>query len=231
MLIDLTSPTKVHLVGIGGAGMSAIAEILVGTGHTVTGSDLHRSVPRATPHRRRCRHPDRPPGGERRAGRRRRPLDRHPGRQPRAGRGPRAGVPVLRRAEILTAITRAWTTDSVAGTHGKTTTSAMLTTALRGAGIDPAFIVGGDLRDWVVAPRSEPARCSSSRPTRATARSSSSTPRRHRHQRRAGPPRALRRVREARSRPSSVRRAGDRAPRASASTIPVRPLLAGLADA
>jgi len=145
--IDLRTPRRIHIVGLGGAGMSAIAEVLLGTGHRVSGSDLKSSAP----------------------------LERlaeagviahvgHvadqigdaeivaistaiPDTNPEVVAANAAGVPVLRRAEILAAITRAWRTISVAGTHGKTTTSAMLTIALQGAEMDPAFIVGGDLVD------------------------------------------------------------------------------------
>jgi UDP-N-acetylmuramate--alanine ligase len=145
--IDLSRPRAVHIVGIGGAGMSAIAEILAGTGHRVSGSDLGRSaalqrlvdagVDIAIGH-------DATNVGAVE-------LVTHstavPADNPELVVARQRGVPVLRRAEILTAITRAWTTVAVAGTHGKTTTSAMLATALRGSGFDPAFIVGGDLRD------------------------------------------------------------------------------------
>ena len=127
--------------------MSAIAEILAGTGHQVTGSDLAASAPL-----------------ERLA---EQGLAMHVGHDaahigdseiiaistaipqsnPEVVAATEAGLPVLRRAELLTAITTQWRTVSVAGTHGKTTTSAMLTSALQGAGLDPAFIVGGDLSD------------------------------------------------------------------------------------
>lgn len=145
--IDLNHPSRIHILGIGGAGMSAIAEILLGTGHTVTGSDLGRSpvVQRlidsgadvAIGHRaENVRDVD---------------LVTHstavPADNPELVEARRRSIPVLRRAEILSAITRAWRTVAVAGTHGKTTTSAMLTAALQGSGLDPAFIVGGDLRD------------------------------------------------------------------------------------
>jgi UDP-N-acetylmuramate--alanine ligase len=56
-----------------------------------------------------------------------------------------AGVPVVRRAEILAAIAARRRTLAVSGTHGKTTTSAMLSVMLLGAELDPGFIVGGDL--------------------------------------------------------------------------------------
>lgn len=147
MQVDLSVPSRIHIVGIGGAGMSAIAEILVGTGHQVTGSDLkpspvverlvRRGVGVSIGH-------DAANLG---------PVDivTHstaiPDTNPELIEARNRGLPVLRRAEILAAITRTWKTVAVAGTHGKTTTSAMLTVALRGAGLDPAYIVGGDLRD------------------------------------------------------------------------------------
>jgi UDP-N-acetylmuramate--alanine ligase len=56
-----------------------------------------------------------------------------------------AGIPVLRRAEALAAICGVRRTLAVAGTHGKTTTTAMLALALREAGASPSFIVGGDI--------------------------------------------------------------------------------------
>ncbi|MEM8926510.1 MAG: UDP-N-acetylmuramate--L-alanine ligase [Actinomycetota bacterium] len=146
--IDLATPRAVHVLGIGGAGMSAIAEVLLGSGHRVTGSDLGRSaaLERLVA-----------AGADVHIGHADTNLDdvvelvTHstavPTDNPELVEARRRNLPVLRRAEILRAITRAWTTVAVAGTHGKTTTSAMLTAALRGAGLDPAFIVGGDLRD------------------------------------------------------------------------------------
>jgi UDP-N-acetylmuramate--alanine ligase len=145
--IDLSKPRRIHLIGIGGAGMSAIAEILVGTGHEVFGSDMAHSAALA---RLVAAGADVAVGhGAANLG----DVDMvaHstaiPPDNPEVVEARRRGLPVLRRAELLTAITRAWTTVAVAGTHGKTTTSAMLTAGLRGAGLDPAFIVGGDLRD------------------------------------------------------------------------------------
>ncbi len=145
--LDLSHPRRIHLVGVGGAGISAIAEILAGTGHQVSGSDLLASVPL-----------------QRLA---ERGLAMHvghdashlgdaeivaissaiPATNPEVVAAVEAGLPVFRRAELLTAITAQWRTVSVAGTHGKTTTSAMLAACLIGAGLDPAYIVGGDLTD------------------------------------------------------------------------------------
>ncbi|MGI9595986.1 MAG: UDP-N-acetylmuramate--L-alanine ligase [Acidimicrobiales bacterium] len=146
-MIDLRQPLRIHIVGVGGAGMSAIAEVLVGTGHTVSGSDLHDS-----------------PIVGRLAARGVKVFVGHaaenvgqvdlvthstaiPEHNPELVEARERDIPVLRRADTLAEITRAWRTIAVAGTHGKTTTSAMLTAALTGAGLDPAYIVGGDLRD------------------------------------------------------------------------------------
>ncbi len=146
-MIDLRSPRRIHIIGLGGAGMSAIAEILIGTGHTVSGSDLTESAPLTrlaeagvatfVGH-----HADQVGDVDVVA-----ISTAIPETNPEVVAALERSIPVLRRAEILAAITAAWQTVSVAGTHGKTTTSAMLTAALQGAGVDPAFIVGGDLRD------------------------------------------------------------------------------------
>lgn len=146
-MIDLRTPQRVHIVGVGGAGMSAIAEVLIGIGHTVTGSDLN---PSEVVDRLRSRGVEISIGhdaahvGEA-------DLVTHstaiPATNPELVEANERAIPVLRRAETLAEITRAWRTIAVAGTHGKTTTSAMLTMALTGAGLDPAYIVGGDLRD------------------------------------------------------------------------------------
>lgn len=146
-LVDLSSPRRIHIVGLGGAGMSAIAEVLLGTGHLVSGSDLHASAPLerladagVVAH---LGHAAEQVGDAEIVA----ISTAIPDTNPEVIAARAAGIPVLRRAEILAAITRTWRTISVAGTHGKTTTSAMLTIALQGAKLDPAFIVGGDLVD------------------------------------------------------------------------------------
>jgi UDP-N-acetylmuramate--alanine ligase len=152
-MIDLRTSKRIHIVGIGGAGMSAIAEVLVGSGHTVSGSDMASStiLERLTSR-----------GAAVAVGHQAANLDLLPGgvdvdavahstaippSNPELIEAAGRGIPVLSRADILTEITKAWQTIAVAGTHGKTTTSAMLTAALDGSGLDPAYIVGGDLRD------------------------------------------------------------------------------------
>jgi len=143
--VDLTPPQAIHVVGVGGAGMSAIASVLAAMGHRVSGSDLKSS----------------------------KALDRLADQGIRVAVGHRAeqledaavvavstaigpdnpevvaarasGRPVLRRSEVLAAITALRRTISVAGTHGKTTTSSMLAVVLTEAGMDPSFIIGGDV--------------------------------------------------------------------------------------
>ena len=59
----------------------------------------------------------------------------------------RLGLPVLRRAEALAAVMADRRSVAVAGTHGKTTTTSMLTVALQHCGVDPSFAIGGNLND------------------------------------------------------------------------------------
>ncbi|MEO1065279.1 MAG: UDP-N-acetylmuramate--L-alanine ligase [Actinomycetota bacterium] len=145
--IDLSSPRRIHLVGIGGSGMNAIAAVLAGMGHTVTGSDL-----KASPGLDRAR----ALGIEAAVGHDATHLgdaeavavstaipDRNV--EVRAARD--RDLPVLRRAEILSAIAGHKRTVAVAGTHGKTTTSSMLSLILLRAGAHPSFIIGGDVNE------------------------------------------------------------------------------------
>ena len=146
--LDLASPRRVHVVGVGGAGMSAIAHVLARMGHTVTGSDLKPSTGLArlealgvTVHVGHAAE--------------NLPADVDavaistavPARNPEVAAATERGVPVLRRAEILAAIAATRRTVAVAGTHGKTTTSSMLAVVLLAAGLRPSFIIGGDVNE------------------------------------------------------------------------------------
>ena len=145
MSADLTPPQAIHIVGIGGAGMSAIATVLTAMGHQVSGSDLKDSK-----------------ALERLADAGLRVAVGHRAEQledaavvarstaigdgnPEVVEAIERGLPVLRRSEVLSAITDLRRTISVAGTHGKTTTSSMLAVVLAEAGLDPSFIIGGDV--------------------------------------------------------------------------------------
>ena len=144
--VDLSSPLRVHVVGVGGAGMSAIAEVLATMGHQVSGSDAAGS---AVLHRLRAAGVDAQVGHD--AGHVAAGLDAvavstaiGPD-NPEVLAARRLGIPVLRRADVLSALTRLRRTIGVAGTHGKTTTSALLACALTAAGTDPSFVVGGEI--------------------------------------------------------------------------------------
>jgi UDP-N-acetylmuramate--alanine ligase len=132
------SGRRLHFVGMGGAGMSGLALVARALGAEVSGSD---------------RDPDAP--ALRRAG-----LTAFAGHD--AAHVP-AGAEVvyssaippdnperigrqLHRAELLGELTRIKPTLAVTGTHGKTTTSSMVVHALRGCGLDPSYLVGGEVK-------------------------------------------------------------------------------------
>jgi UDP-N-acetylmuramate--alanine ligase len=148
-VLDLatTSHIHIHIVGIGGAGMSAIATVLHAMGHTVSGSDLK----------------DGPTLARLRASGMRVTIGHDaanvadadvlaistavPERNPEVVAARAAGIRVLSRAEVLVAICDTRRTVAIAGTHGKTTTSSMLALALREAGLEPSAIIGGDVNE------------------------------------------------------------------------------------
>lgn len=139
---------RVHLVGAGGAGMSAIARVLAGMGHAVSGSDQRggstldrledHGVAIYTGH-----HPEAIVGVDLVVA-----SSAVPDTDPELVAARDAGVPVWRRPELLDALSESVPTIGATGTHGKTTTTALLIAALRGVGQDPSFIVGGDLAYW-----------------------------------------------------------------------------------
>ena len=144
---DLSVPLRVHIVGIGGAGMSAIASVLAAMGHRVTGSDLKESpgldrlraigVGVAVGH-------DAAHVGDAQLVTASTAI---PKSNPEIRAARAQGIPVLRRAETLALLARTRRSIAVAGTHGKTTTSSMLALALVEAGLRPSFIIGGDVNE------------------------------------------------------------------------------------
>lgn len=144
-MTDLTGP--VHIVGIGGAGMSGIARILVSRGVTVSGSDAKES--------------------KRLVALRALGVDARVGHDPENVAGAAVvvistairptnpevvaaeehGIPVVSRAEALAAVMAGSRGVAVAGTHGKTTTTSMLTIAIQNCGADPSFAIGSELND------------------------------------------------------------------------------------
>jgi UDP-N-acetylmuramate--alanine ligase len=145
--LDLSVPRTVHIVGVGGAGMSAIAEILHALGHTVTGSDLKggaafdrvQSLGASTFVGHDAAHLGDPDVVT--------VSTAIPPSNPEVAAARQRGIPVLRRAEVLAALCRLRRTVAVAGTHGKTTTSSMLALVLVEAGLRPSFLIGGDINE------------------------------------------------------------------------------------
>ena len=137
----------VHLVGIGGAGMSGIARVLLARGGTVTGSDAKdsRSIAAlralgATVH---IGHAAEHIGGADTVVVSSAIRDTNP--ELRAAR--EHGVRVVLRADALAALMAGRRGVAVAGTHGKTSTTSMLTVAAFHCGVDPSFAIGGDLNE------------------------------------------------------------------------------------
>lgn len=145
--LDLSVPRRVHLVGIGGSGMNAIAAVLAEMGHRVTGSDLKHS---AGIDRARALGIDAAVGhdaahlGEAELVAVSTAIPEH---NVEVVTARDRGIEVLRRAQILAAVAAHKRTVAVAGTHGKTTTSSMLSLILLHAGTHPSFIIGGDLNE------------------------------------------------------------------------------------
>lgn len=146
--LDLSEPRVIHVVGIGGAGMSAIATVLVQMGHRVSGSDLKDS---ATLERLALLGVDVHVGHDTANI----PADAEvvvistaiPPMNAEVVEAGERGVPVLRRADALVAIAQTRRTIAVAGSHGKTTTASMLALILRAADRQPSFVIGGELNE------------------------------------------------------------------------------------
>ena len=143
MTITFRNFQRIHLIGIGGSGMSGIAEVLLSSGYAVSGSDL-----KATPVTERLR----------RLGAN--IFEGHlaenvrgahvvvvssavQASNPEVVEAHKLKIPVIPRAEMLAELMRLKTGIAVAGAHGKTTTTSMAASVLAEAGLDPTFVVGG----------------------------------------------------------------------------------------
>jgi UDP-N-acetylmuramate--alanine ligase len=143
---DLSTKKRIHVVGVGGPGMSAIAQVLVEMGHEVSGSDIKDSetVQRlreigvvinvghdaASVHQ--CDAVT--------------ASSAIPKQNIELVEAINTNIAVLSRAQMLALICGQKLSIGVAGTHGKTTTSSMLMTVLRAAQLHPSFIIGGEVR-------------------------------------------------------------------------------------
>ncbi len=134
---------RVHFVGIGGIGMSGIAEVLVNLGYKVSGSDLKSSAVT-----------------QRLAGLGAAIFEGHRaenisgaevvvtssaigGENPEVAEARRLHIPVIQRAEMLAELMRLKYGIAIAGMHGKTTTTSMVAAVLAAGGLDPTVVVGG----------------------------------------------------------------------------------------
>ncbi|WP_410619788.1 UDP-N-acetylmuramate--L-alanine ligase [Amycolatopsis sp. cmx-8-4] len=142
---------RAHLIGIGGAGMSGIARILLARGAFVSGSDAKES---------RALLSLRAQGAELFIGQRAENLGElaeSPSAvvvstaiketNPELTAARAAGIPVLHRAQALAGLMEGHRVACIAGTHGKTSTTSMLTVALQHCRLDPSFAIGGDLNE------------------------------------------------------------------------------------
>ncbi|HEY2056114.1 MAG TPA: Mur ligase domain-containing protein [Solirubrobacterales bacterium] len=139
------SGRRLHFIGIGGAGMSGLAVVCAGLGATVTGSDRSESsymerlrAAGLEPH---IGHDaaNLPEGAEV-------VVSTAIGTEnPELALARERGLTVIHRGELLAELCAEKRLIAIAGTHGKTTTTAMAVWALRGLGEDPAFFVGGEV--------------------------------------------------------------------------------------
>jgi UDP-N-acetylmuramate--alanine ligase len=146
-LIDPRDSRPVHFVGVAGAGMSALAELLVRRGATVTGCDNNLAGASDLRNLGLTLHEGHDPAHV--AGARAVVVTSAvPKDHPELERARALGIPVIRRAEALGEAVAGTTLVAVAGTHGKTTTTVLTTEALRAAGIDATGVVGGRVGSW-----------------------------------------------------------------------------------
>ena len=146
-VLDLQTPRRIHIVGIGGAGMSAIAVVLRAMGHTVSGSDLKDSPVAA-----RLRSLGIAVAVGHAAGNVGQidALTYSPAvalTNPEIVRATESGALVIPRSGTLAAICSTRRCLAVAGTHGKTTTASMLSLILVEAGMRPSFVIGADVNE------------------------------------------------------------------------------------
>ncbi len=141
-----SSIKKIHFIGIGGIGMSGIAEILLDQGFKVSGSD--KSLSEVTQRLQQL-------GATIYEGHKPQNIASDVDAlvyssavmfdNPEMGEAQRRGIPIIRRAEMLAEVMRLKYGIGIAGTHGKTTTTSMISLVLMEGGLDPTVIVGGKL--------------------------------------------------------------------------------------
>lgn len=147
-MIDLSQYKKIHCIGIGGIGLSAIAEILLSRGYEVSGSDMKESAETTRLASK---------GARVFIGHRAENADEadllvfsaavgHD--NPEMKRAEERGIPILSRAQMLGLLMQEYENSiAVSGTHGKTTTTSMVSLILDRAKLEPTILVGGNLAE------------------------------------------------------------------------------------
>lgn len=138
---------KIHLIGIGGSGMSGIAEVLLNLGYKISGSDIKNTE--VIEHLRKL-------GAKIFIGHKKENIDSADvvvfssaikNNNPELREAKRRNIQIISRIEMLAEIARMKYTISVCGTHGKTTTTSMLGLVLNKCGYDPTIVVGGKFKN------------------------------------------------------------------------------------
>ena len=145
-ILSLDHNQPIHFVGIGGAGMSGIAEVLLTKGHAISGSDMHESE--VTLRLREL-------GAQVHIGHNAANINGAAvvvlssaikSDNPEVLRAKEKNLPILQRAKMLALLMQAYQSIIVAGTHGKTTTTSLIASVLAEADLDPTFVIGGLLK-------------------------------------------------------------------------------------
>jgi len=143
-----TRPVRIHFVGIGGIGMSGIAELLINLGYTVSGSDMKETD--TTRHLHKI-------GGQIKIGHDAdQVIDQDvvvissaiPSTNPEVINARKHGIPVIPRAEMLAELMRLKKGIAIAGSHGKTTTTSLVSAILADSGRDPTVVIGGKVNSF-----------------------------------------------------------------------------------
>jgi UDP-N-acetylmuramate--alanine ligase len=136
----------IHLIGIGGAGMGGIAEVLVNLGYAVQGSDLRANAVTTRLEQMGVRVFVGHEAGQVAGASVVVVSSAVAPENPELGAAIAARIPVVRRAEMLGELMRFRQGIAVAGTHGKTTTTSLVASVLAEGGLDPTFVIGGLLK-------------------------------------------------------------------------------------
>lgn len=146
-MLGINKDLKLHFIGVGGIGMSGIAEVLLNLGYAVSGSDMHESAVTYSLVKKGlvfCK------------GHKKENVDEKDiviyssaikENNPEYSRANELKIPLIKRAEMLAELMRLKFGIAVAGSHGKTTTTSILATILNGLSFSPTYIVGGVVKN------------------------------------------------------------------------------------